>query len=86
MDSCRPSVWVVTRSLDATADFQPCRGRPSWRLVEGGQEWREGVYADDALVTRINGSDDAVEAARRGRQLRVHPPHPARRPASWPPC
>ncbi|HKR48020.1 MAG TPA: methyltransferase domain-containing protein, partial [Pseudonocardiaceae bacterium] len=45
--------------------FEPCRGRPGWRLVEGGQEWLDGVYADDALVTQINGSDDAVEASRR---------------------
>ncbi|MGH3898549.1 MAG: methyltransferase domain-containing protein [Pseudonocardiaceae bacterium] len=69
----REAFAAVPREVFVPFYFQPCRGRPGWRLVEGGQEWREGVYADDALVTQINGSDDAVAAARRGETVEGTP-------------
>jgi methyltransferase of ATP-grasp peptide maturase system len=72
-----PGWWeafaAVPREAFVPFYFQPCRGRPGWRLVEGGPEWCEGVYADDALVTQINGSDDAIEAARRGEPVEGTP-------------
>lgn len=69
----RDAFVAVPREAFVPFYFQPCRGRPGWRLVEGGQEWRAGVYADDALVTQINGSDDVVEAARRGETVEGTP-------------
>ncbi len=69
----RDAFAAVPREAFVPFYFQPCRGRPGWRLVEGGQEWREGVYADDALVTQINGSDDAIETARRGETVEGTP-------------
>ncbi len=69
----RDAFAAVPREAFVPFYFQPCRGRPGWRLVEGGQEWREGLYADDALVTQINGSDGAVEAARRGETVEGTP-------------
>lgn len=69
----RDAFATVPRDAFVPFYFQPCRGRPGWRLVESGQEWREGVYGDDALVTQINGSDDAVEAARRGETVEGTP-------------
>ena len=65
----RDAFVAVPREAFVPFYLQPCRGRPGWRLVEGEQEWRAGVYADDAFVTQINGNDDVVEAARRGETI-----------------
>ncbi|MGH3770925.1 MAG: methyltransferase domain-containing protein [Pseudonocardiaceae bacterium] len=51
----------------------PWRGRPGWRLAEADEEWRCGVYADEALVTQLNGDDDAALAARRGQTVEGRP-------------
>jgi len=40
----RDAFASVPREAFVPFYFEPCRGRPGWRLVEGGQEWREGVY------------------------------------------
>ncbi len=69
----RDAFEAVPREAFVPFYFEPCRGRPGWRLVEDEQEWRDGVYADDALVTQINGSDDAIEAARRGETVEGKP-------------
>jgi methyltransferase of ATP-grasp peptide maturase system len=69
----RDAFAAVPREAFVPFYFQPYRGRPGWRLVENGQEWREGVYADDALVTQLNGNDHAVEAARRGETVEGTP-------------
>jgi protein-L-isoaspartate O-methyltransferase len=69
----RDAFATVPRELFVPFYFQPCRGRVGWRLVEGGQEWREGVYTDDALVTQINGSEDAIAAARRDETIEGTP-------------
>ncbi|MGH3670910.1 MAG: hypothetical protein ACRDSH_09770 [Pseudonocardiaceae bacterium] len=53
--------------------FTPWAGRPGWRLVEGDDEWRHGVYVNDALVTQLNGDDDAALAARRGQTVEGRP-------------
>lgn len=53
--------------------FIPCWGRPGWRLAETDEEWLHGVYADDALVTQLNGDDDAALAARRGQTVEGRP-------------
>ena len=55
----------VPRELFVPYFFTPCRGRPGWGLVEADDEWRTGVYADDALVTQLNGDDGAAQVARR---------------------
>lgn len=60
---------TVPREVFVSYFFIPCRGRPGWRLVEGDDEWRHGVYADEALVTQLNADDDAALAARRGQTV-----------------
>lgn len=69
----RAAFASVPREVFVPFYFQPCRGRPGWRLVEGGPEWREAIYADDALVTQINGDECAVDAARRGETIEGTP-------------
>ncbi len=69
----RAAFATVPREAFVPFYFQPCRGRPGWRLVEGGPEWREGIYADDALVTQVNGDESAVDAARRGETVEGTP-------------
>lgn len=64
---------TVPREVFVPYFFIPCRGRPGWRLVEGDEEWRHGVYADDALVTQLNGDDGAAVAARRGQTVEGQP-------------
>jgi methyltransferase of ATP-grasp peptide maturase system len=59
----------VPREIFVPHFFVPWRGRPGWRLVEADEEWLDGVYADDALVTQMNGNDDALRAARRGQTV-----------------
>ena len=69
----RDAFAVVPREVFVPFFFIPCRGRPGWRLIEGGPEWWEGVYRDDALVTQMNGDEDATEAARRGETVAGRP-------------
>lgn len=69
----RDTFAAVPRDAFVPFYFEPCRGRPGWRLVEGGPEWREGVYADDALVTQLGGDDTAADAARRGQTIEGEP-------------
>ncbi len=69
----RNAFAAVPRDVFVPFYFEPCRGRPGWRLVEDGQEWREGIYADDALVTQLGGDDTAIEAARRGKTVEGKP-------------
>jgi protein-L-isoaspartate O-methyltransferase len=69
----RDAFAAVPREAFVPFYFEPCRGRPGWRLVEGTPEWREGVYLDDALVTQLNGSDDAIGVARRGETVEGTP-------------
>ncbi len=69
----REAFEAVPREVFVPCYFQPCRGRVGWRLLEGGPEWRQGVYTDAALVTQLNGSDDALEAARRGEAIEGTP-------------
>ncbi|MGH3572761.1 MAG: methyltransferase domain-containing protein [Pseudonocardiaceae bacterium] len=64
---------TVPREVFVPYFFTPWTGRPGWRLVEGDEEWRHGVYADDALVTQLNGNDDAAAAARRGQTVEGRP-------------
>ena len=59
---------TVPREIFAPYFFVPCRGRPGWRLAED-DEWRHGVYSDEALVTQLNGDDEAALAARRGQTV-----------------
>ncbi len=69
----RNAFATVPREAFVPFYFEPCRGRPGWRLVEACQEWREGVYVDDALVTQLNGDDAAAAAARRGETVEGKP-------------
>jgi len=69
----REAFAAIPREAFVPFYFQPCQGRPGWRLVERGQEWWEGVYADEALVTQLNGDDTAAEAARRGETVEGTP-------------
>lgn len=62
----RDAFAAVPREVFVPFYFDPCRGRPGWRVVEGDAEWSEGVYADEALVTQLDGDDTALAAARRG--------------------
>ncbi len=64
---------TVPREVFVPYFFTPCRGRVGWRLVEGDEEWRHGVYADDALVTQLTGDGDAAVAARRGQTVEGRP-------------
>ncbi|MGH3870348.1 MAG: methyltransferase domain-containing protein [Pseudonocardiaceae bacterium] len=64
---------AVPREVFVPYFFTPWAGRPGWRLVEDDDEWRHGVYADDALVTQLNGDDDAAGAARRGQTVEGRP-------------
>lgn len=72
---------TVPREIFVPYFFVPCRGRPGWRLVEGDDEWRQGVYADEALVTQLNGDDDAALAARRGQTVEGVPTSSSSAPA-----
>ncbi|MGH3927312.1 MAG: methyltransferase domain-containing protein, partial [Pseudonocardiaceae bacterium] len=69
----RDAFAAVPREAFVRFYFEPCCGRPGWQLVEGGQKWLEGVYADDALVTQLGGDDTAAEAARRGETVEGKP-------------
>lgn len=69
----RDAVATMPREVFVPYFFTPCRGRPGWRLVEASEEWYENVYADAALVTQMNGDDDAVLAARRGDTVEGRP-------------
>jgi protein-L-isoaspartate(D-aspartate) O-methyltransferase len=60
----RHAFAAVPREVFVPYFFQPRRDRPGWRLVEANQEWREGVYTDEALVTQMNGDKTAVDLAR----------------------
>ncbi|MDQ2789364.1 MAG: methyltransferase domain-containing protein [Actinomycetota bacterium] len=64
---------TVPREVFVPYFFIPWAGRPGWRLVEGDDVWRHGVYADDALVTQLNGDDDAAAAARWGQTVEGRP-------------
>jgi protein-L-isoaspartate O-methyltransferase len=63
----------VPREIFVPHFFVPWKGRPGWRLVEGDEEWLDGVYSDEALVTQMNGDDDALRAARRGQTVEGRP-------------
>ncbi|MGH3985678.1 MAG: methyltransferase domain-containing protein [Pseudonocardiaceae bacterium] len=69
----RDGFATVHREVFVPYFFLPCRGRPGWRLAEADQEWLHGVYVDDALVTQLNGDDDAALAARRGQTVEGRP-------------
>ncbi|MBV9162371.1 MAG: methyltransferase domain-containing protein [Pseudonocardiales bacterium] len=60
---------TVHRGIFVPYFFLPCRGRPGWRLIEGDDEWRHGVYVDEALVIQLNGDDNAAQAARWGQTV-----------------
>jgi protein-L-isoaspartate(D-aspartate) O-methyltransferase len=62
---------AVRRELFVPYYFDTARGRPGWCLIDeaDGQKWLRGVYTDDALVTQLNGTDDAVQAAGRDEAL-----------------
>ncbi|MGH4026380.1 MAG: methyltransferase domain-containing protein [Pseudonocardiaceae bacterium] len=62
----RDAFATVPREVFVPFYFEPCRGRPGWRLVESDAEWRHGVYTDEALVTQLSGDDAAIEAGRQG--------------------
>ena len=63
----------VPREVFVPYFFRPRRGQPGWRLVEDSDEWRLGVYSDDALVTQMNGDELAVARARRGELVQGQP-------------
>ena len=69
----RDAFATVPREVFVPSFFIPCRGRPGWRLAEADEEWLHGVYADDALVTQLNGDDDDALAARRGQTVEGRP-------------
>jgi protein-L-isoaspartate O-methyltransferase len=69
----RDAFTTVPREAFVPHFFTPCRGRPGWRLAEADEEWLDGVYADDALATQMNGDDDALVAARRGQTVEGRP-------------
>ncbi|MCA1675308.1 MAG: methyltransferase domain-containing protein, partial [Actinobacteria bacterium] len=69
----RNAFAAVPREAFVPFYFEPCRGRPGWRLVERDAQWRHGVYADEALVTQLGGDDTAVESARRGECVTATP-------------
>jgi protein-L-isoaspartate(D-aspartate) O-methyltransferase len=62
----RAAFTEVPREIFVPRWFVPRQGKPGWRLVENSQEWLDGVYADAALVTQLDGDDRAVDLARRG--------------------
>lgn len=69
----RDAFATVPRELFVPYFFLPWRGRPGWGLAEADEEWLRGVYADEALVTQLNGDDDAALTARRGQTVEGRP-------------
>lgn len=64
---------TVPREVFVPFFFLSCRGRPGWRLSETDEEWLHGVYADEALVTQLNGDNAAALAARAGQSVEGRP-------------
>ncbi|MGH3829466.1 MAG: methyltransferase domain-containing protein [Pseudonocardiaceae bacterium] len=69
----RDAFATVPRELFVPYFFLPWRGRPGWGLAEADEGWLRGVYADEALVTQLNGDDDATQAACRGQAVEGRP-------------
>lgn len=53
--------------------FAPNRDRPGWRLLEHDDEWLDGVYRDEALVTQLGGDETAAVRARAGEAVQGVP-------------
>jgi methyltransferase of ATP-grasp peptide maturase system len=63
----RAALADVPRDLFVPYFFVSLTDRPGWRIVEHPDaEWAQRVLSNRALITQLNGNDEAAEALRRG--------------------